>query len=224
MNNSVMIKGTKSGIIVALDKTMDFESLKQKVAEKFREAANFLGSAQMALSFEGRELSLEEQDEILTIIHKNTKLQIMCIVDTDAGKEELFHKSLEDQLMSLHSNTGQFCKGNLRSGQVLESESSIIVIGDVNSGAKVVAKGNVIILGALKGNVFAGAAGNMNSFVVAMEMNPIQIRIGDIIARAPDKPEKKTVKEAKIAFVEDGNIYIEPLNKDILSDISLDES
>jgi septum site-determining protein MinC len=52
-------------------------------------------------------------------------------------------------------------------------------------------------------------------------MNPTQIRIADTIARAPDKPVRAEVKEAKIAFLEEGNIYIEPLNKNILSDINL---
>jgi septum site-determining protein MinC len=52
-------------------------------------------------------------------------------------------------------------------------------------------------------------------------MSPTQIRIADSIARAPDKPVKDEVKEAKIAFLEEGNIYIEPLNKSILQDIRL---
>ena len=51
-------------------------------------------------------------------------------------------------------------------------------------------------------------------------MNPTQIRIADIIARSPD--EKTEVKlETKIAFAEDGNIYIEPLNRKVLDGISL---
>lgn len=221
MNNSVIIKGTKSGIIVVLDSSMDFEELKQNVAAKFKESSKFLGNAAMALSFEGRELSNDEQRKLLDTINANSDLRIVCIVDTDKEKEELFSKSLNERLMELQSNTGQFYKGNLRSGQVLEVESSIIVIGDVNNGAKVVSKGNVIILGSLKGNVFAGASGNSNAFVVALDMEPVQIRIADIIARAPDKKSKEVKREAKIAFVDDGNIYIEALNKSVLNDIHL---
>lgn len=221
MDNAVIIKGTKSGIIVVLDSKMDFTELKSRIAEKFKSSAKFLGNAKMALSFEGRELTNEEQREILDVINENSDLQIVCIVDMDKEKEALLSKSLNDKLLELSTNTGQFYKGNLRSGQVLEVESSIIVIGDVNNGAKIVSKGNVVILGALKGNVFAGAAGNQKSFVVALDMEPVQIRIADIIARAPDKKTKETVKEAKIAFVDEGNIYIETLNKSILSDIHL---
>lgn len=221
MNNSVIIKGTKSGIIVVLDSNMDFEELKQNVATKFKESSNFLGNATMALSFEGRELTNEEQRELLDIINENSNLHIACVIDTDQEKEAMFSKSLNERLMELQSNTGQFYKGNLRSGQVLEVESSIIVIGDINNGAKVVSKGNVIILGSLKGNVFAGASGNSKAFVVALDMEPVQIRIADIIARAPDKKSKEVQREAKIAFVDNGNIYIETLNKSVLNDIHL---
>lgn len=221
MNNSVIIKGTKSGIIVVLDSNMDFEELKQNVATKFKESSKFLGNATMALSFEGRELTNEEQRELLDIINENSNLHIACVIDTDQEKEAMFSKSLNERLMELQSNTGQFYKGNLRSGQVLEVESSIIVIGDINNGAKVVSKGNVIILGSLKGNVFAGASGNSKAFVVALDMEPVQIRIADIIARAPDKKSKEVQREAKIAFVDDGNIYIETLNKSVLNDIHL---
>lgn len=221
MNNSVIIKGTKSGIIVVLDPTMDFNDLKENVAKKFEESKKFLGNAAMALSFEGRELTNDEQREILNVINENSDLHIVCIIDTDKEKEKIFSQSLNDRLMELQSNTGQFYKGNLRSGQVLEVESSIIVIGDVNNGAKVVSKGNIVILGSLKGNAFAGAAGNAKAFVVALDMEPVQIRIADTIARAPDKKSKDVVKEPKIAFVDDGNIYIETLNKSVLNDIQL---
>lgn len=221
MNNSVIIKGTKSGIIVVLDGAMDFKELKENVAVKFKESAKFLGNAAMALSFEGRQLSNEEQRELLDVINENSELHIVCIVDQDEEKEKMFSRSLNERLMELSSNTGQFYKGNLRSGQVLEVESSIIVIGDINNGAKVVSKGNIIILGSLKGNAFAGASGNSKAFVVALDMEPVQIRIADTIARAPDKKSKEVKKEAKIAFIDEGNIYIETLNKSVLNDIQL---
>lgn len=221
MNNPVIIKGNKYGIVVVLDSEMEYESLREKIAEKFRESAKFFDKAQMALSFEGRKLTTEQQRDILNIIAEETKLHVVCVIEDDPKVEEKFKKSLDEKLMELSNTTGQFYKGNLRSGQVLESETSIIVIGDINPGARIVSKGNIIVLGALKGSVFAGASGNTNSFVVALDMNPVQIRIADTIARSPDKPEKIPGKETKIAFLEDGNIYIEPLSKEVINDINL---
>lgn len=221
MNNSVIIKGNKYGIVVVLDPDTNFEDLKQLISEKFKESSKFFDNAKMAISFEGRKLVNEEQREILDIIEENTEMHIVCVIENDTETEETFRKTLDEKLMELSNNTGQFYKGILRSGASIEFESSVIIIGDVNHGARVVSKGNIIVLGSLKGNAFAGACGNTNSFVVALDMSPTQIRIADIIARSPDKPVKSEVKETKIAFLEDGNIYIEPLNKNILNDINL---
>ena len=221
MNNSVIVKGNKYGIVVILDDTLDFEQLKKDLAAKFSESSKFFGDAKMAISFEGRKLSIDEQKEVLDIIAENSSLHIVCVMDNDKGQEEKCKKSLEDKLLELSNRTGQFYKGTLRSGTVAEFETSVIIMGDVNNGARVVSKGNIIILGALKGTACAGATGNTNAFVVALDMSPLQIRIADIIARSPDKPLKDEVKEAKIAFLEEGNIYIEPLNRSVINDINL---
>lgn len=221
VNNSVIIKGNKYGIIVVLNPDVGFEELKELIAEKFKESSKFFENAKMAISFEGRTLTNEEQRDILDIIGKNTDMQIVCVIENDPKTEETFRKTLEQKLMELENNTGQFYKGILRSGASLEFETSVVIIGDVNHGARVVSKGNIIVLGSLKGTAFAGACGNTNSFVVALDMRPTQIRIADTIARSPDKPVQEEAKEAKIAFLEDGNIYIEPLNKSVLNDIRL---
>ena len=223
MDNSVMIKGDKYGIVLVMDKDMPFSDLLEKIAEKFSSAAKFYGNATMAISFKGRKLTVEEEKQILDTIESNTKLNIICVVDTDEERQEMFKKAVEAKLMAQSTGTGQFHKGTLRSGQVLESESSIIILGDVNPGAKVIAKVNVIVLGSLKGTIYAGINGNENAFVVALYMNPVQIRIGDTIARSPDDAisKKNMDMEPKIAFVESGNIYIEKLDKDVLNDIQL---
>jgi len=221
VDNSVIIKGNNYGIIVVLDPELSFDELKEKVANKFKESSKFFKDAKMAISFEGRKLSNEEQRDILDIIGQNTDMHIVCVIDNDPDKEKQFKKTLEQKLMELENNTGQFYKGILRSGTSLEFETSVVIIGDVNHGARVVSKGNIIVLGSLKGTAFAGATGNTKAFVIALDMRPTQIRIADTIARSPDKPVKDAVKEPKIAFLEDGNIYIETLSKSILNDINL---
>lgn len=223
MNNSVIIKGNKYGIVVVLEEEVPFEQLKQDLIEKFQSASKFFDKANMAISFEGRTLSAKEEQELLSIIARHSDLNIVCVIDNDKMREQYFKKAVEEKMAELSAQTGQFYKGTLRSGQILESESSIIVLGDVNPGANVIAKGNIIILGALKGTVYAGANGNEDAFVVALEMAPIQIRIGDTIARCNDnrKKVKQPGSDTMIAFVEDNNIYIEKLDKDILDDIRL---
>ena len=220
MKNSVMIKGNKYGIVVVLDEKEDFQKLKDELKSKFEESSKFFNnSSSMAISFEGKRLSNEEQREILDMIQENTELNIVCVMDSTF--EEQHKQCVEDALNSMKDFTGgQFYKGTLRSGQVLESDSSIIILGDVNPGAKILSAGNVVVLGSLKGTVYAGIKGNPSAFVVALEMFPVQIKIGDIIARCADKPKKSSKPETKIAYVDGENIYIEPLNREVLNDLN----
>ena len=233
MNNAVVIKGTTYGFSVYVDEQADFETISQQVKEKFKESAKFFGAAKMAITFEGKQLTDEEQRMLLDIISENSDVQIVCVIEKNSETEELHRRSLEEHFQEQHmqaldSSNGQFYKGNLRSGQVLETETSIIIVGDVNQGATVTSKGNIIVLGALLGNVYAGAGGNENAFVMALELDPVQIRIADTIARAPDKVgkalwkrEKEKTKEPKIAFRSEGNIFIEPVSRTVLNDIKL---
>lgn len=223
MKNSVIIKGNKYGIVVIFSEDATFEELKSELIEKFKAAAKFFEKANLAISFEGRKLSAEEEKEILDVISANTDLNIVCVVDTDAMREQYFKKAVEEKMEQLSKTTGQFYKGTLRSGQFVESESSLVILGDVNPGANVTAKGNVVILGALKGNVYAGAGGNEDAFVFALEMAPIQIRIAETIARCNDSTYKSKIssKSPMIAFAEGEDIYIEKYDKDIIDDIRL---
>lgn len=238
-----MIKGNKYGITLVLDKELEFAALLELITEKFIESNKFFDAEQqIAISFEGRNLSNEEQSDILTTISENTKLNISYIIDDNIATQTRFKEAIdqiaeppaveepEDQPDTSVPDDGQFYKGTLRSGQSLDANSSIVVVGDVNPGASVVSKGNIIILGCLKGTAYAGCDGNDKAFVVALEMNPMQIRIGNIIARAPDKKKRKAGlkrksirkdNDAKIAFVENENIYIEEITKTLLNDINI---
>lgn len=112
-------------------------------------------------------------------------------------------------------NEGQtkFVKTTLRSGMKIEFKGNVVVIGDVNPGAQIVAYGNVIIMGCLRGVVHAGANGNKDAFVVAYDLNPMQLRIDNLISIAPDEEFQKP-NYPEIAFIKDNFIVIEPyLNK-----------
>ena len=221
MDHSVVIKGSKNGIIVVLDTQADFGTVKEMVAKKFADSSKFLGSCKTAVRFEGRELSQDEEIELLNVIGENSDLDVVCILGEDHERDESFVQAVNKTLMDNSSNIAVFHKGNLRSGQQLDSDQSVIYVGDINPGATISSNGNIIILGALKGTAFAGASGNRDAFVFALDMNPMQIRIADTIARAPDSPERGQVKESKIAFLEDDNIYIESVTKSVLNDLRI---
>lgn len=216
----VVIKGNKSGIRIVLDENLPFDELMEEVKNTFQNSASFLGEAQVAVSFAGRKLTEEQESLLLQNIADYSQLQVVCVVDEDKKREEIFEQTLHEQLITMNANTGQFFKGNLRSGQVMEFETSIVILGDVNAGAQVVSTGNVVILGSLNGTVYAGASGKENAFVVAMKMNPVQIRISDVIARSDDE-KKEVSKEPQIAYLHDGAIYIDSLTRKTLTDIDI---
>ena len=92
----------------------------------------------------------------------------------------------------------------------LESESSIIVIGDVEHGARITAKGNVIVLGELKGSVTAGVSGNAQAVVMAFSMMPFQLRIGNCPIPTNEK-HRRFGRGAMIACIRDGEIAFRPV-------------
>ncbi len=238
MEQSIVIKSNRYGLTVWLDDKSDFETLKRLVGDKFAESKKFFKGAEFAIAFEGRSLTQDEQLILVQEMISHAGIKVPCIVDVDVAKEAVMKQamqSMEQPKVSAEmpgNGDGKFYKGTLRSGQVLESESSIIVLGDVNPGATVVSKGNVVVLGSLKGSIYVGAGGNENTFVAALSMDPMQIRIADHIARNSDGPEKKGKKllskkkdkqdeQPMIAYVDAGNIYIEPITKEVLADINI---
>ena len=163
--------------------------------------------------------SEKDSKELEKALEKETeKFQILedSLTDDDFVEKKEIHETTS----SSSDNTGMFYRGTLRSGQTLETENSLVIIGDVNPGATVIAGGNIIVIGALKGSVAAGSNGNHNAFVMALSMDPIQIQIADIIARSPDtKKGSKLRREAMIAAVMNDQIFIETISKAAIHDI-----
>ena len=231
LEQTVTIKGTKSGIILVLDPGPSFDSILKSIAEKFGEAASFLGKNNMGLLVRGRSLSDGEIDEVVRTIEKNTDLTISCIIDEESDYERLFSGKVSDSEIKTPAmneavmesikdlqDSAFIYKGNLRSGQDISNEKSIIILGDVKPGANVTSFGSIFILGELRGNAFAGASGDKNSIIMALELDPIQLRIAETIAISPEAEKgtkikikrKKLLKDSgsgpEVAYIENGHI------------------
>lgn len=201
---------------VYLDPECTFEELLAEIAAKFKESARFWGNVQIALMLEGRELTAQEEFQVVNTITDNSGIEVLCLIDNDAQRIERCEKALNQKLMELSSHTGQFYKGDLHRGETLESEASIVIIGNVNHGARVTAKGNIIILGELKGTAYAGVSGISSSVIVAMEMAPLQIRIADVSVHYGDKG-KRLGRGFMMASVENCSICVKPIKKSVLN-------
>lgn len=98
----------------------------------------------------------------------------------------------------------------LRSGQKIETEHSLIIVGDINPGAEVVAGGDIIILGSLRGTAHAGAYDETGAgrVIFGLNLQPTQLRIGMVISRGCSSPSKVP----EVARVEGDIIIVEPFN------------
>ena len=212
MKSTVVIKGNKYGMTVILDPEVPFEKLLLDIATKFEESTKFWGSAQMTLTLAGRPLTPEQEFAVVNVITQNSQVEILCLVDQDANRIKRCEKALNEKLLELSATTDQFFRGTLRAGEQLESETSIVVIGDVEKGAKVTARGNVVVLGNLCGTVTAGAAGNEDMVIVALELAPVQLKIGDVVSQFSQKG-KRLGKGPMTVSVENGAMSIKTMKK-----------
>jgi len=91
-------------------------------------------------------------------------------VDQDQSREIIDTSYLPETL---------YIEANLRSGQLVRYPGNVFVLGDVNPSAEIIASGDIIIWGSLRGVVHAGANGDRNSKIIAMDFATGQIRIAD---------------------------------------------
>ena len=212
MDRLVTIRSSRYGLDIELQEKADFEVLLGILSEKFKESARFFKDAKMALSFSGRPLCREEEECILDIISEHTQIDILCVVEQNDKNELLYRSIVEQSLAEKEKREGQFYRGTLRKRQVLESESSIVILGDVEPEARVIAKGSIIVVGTLYGTAHAGADGDRDAFVVALSMQPRRLRIAEAEAkRQIIYQESMSIKGPKIAVIDGNRIYLDPL-------------
>lgn len=224
MKNSVIIKSFPNGIVLHLDPEPDFQELLLDIAVKFKESRSFFKDAGMALSIKGRKLSEEEEKQVLTAISDNSDLRILCIISEDEETNQKFIKAIAQTDFSETSMTGsegQFYKGTLKNGQVLETESSIVILGDVYPGSAIISAKDIIVLGGLYGEAYAGGNGSDGHYVAALEMSPEKLKIGDFKYYSKEKNRWgiKPKIQPKIAYVKNNKIVMDSLTKELLSDL-----
>ncbi|SHG84043.1 septum site-determining protein MinC [Thermosyntropha lipolytica DSM 11003] len=168
----------------------NFEDYIRFLTQKFSSNPRLFAGSKVV--FRGEGLNFLSHEEIAA-------LQKLCL---DYGMV------LNNNPSSLEKGAGQdvIIYRNIRSGQKIFSEGSVIVWGNVHESAEIIAARDIIILGKLEGIVHAGFYGDKNSIVFALQMAPGQIRIADKFSRAPADYTPKDYPE--IAYLEEDTICI----------------
>ncbi|MCM1984218.1 septum site-determining protein MinC [Lyngbya confervoides] len=81
--------------------------------------------------------------------------------------------------------TPLFLTKTIRSGSEIQHGGHIFLLGDVNPGGTIIADGDIVIWGRLRGVAHAGASGDRGACIMALRMEPTQLRIANKVARAP---------------------------------------
>ncbi len=117
----------------------------------------------------------------------------------------LGYKTIESEIIQELAEP-LYLKNTIRSGVEICHPSTIIIMGDVNPGASIISHGDVLIWGTLKGIAHAGATGNHEAVIMALKMQPTQLRIADLVATASTLPTDEYI--AEIAYISSEGIKI----------------
>ncbi len=210
MKDKVRLKSYTKGIKIVIDEDAQMDEILSEIADKFKDSEKFFGKAKLAVTFEGRKNTIEEENIILDKIKETSTVHIVCVVSSESN--EPFERAIHSVEQILSEDTAQFYRGNLTDKALLETEQSIIILGNIKKGSSVVSKKDIIVLGTLEGSAYAGVDGNPH-FVAALSMTPETLRIGDLKGKTKAKGlwGRKKQTAPQIAYIKDEEITVEDL-------------
>ena len=202
-NNCVSINLKKDQIVVKIAEDAEQKRIISELSRKISDLKKLYKDEKTPIRIVGKVLKNKEIYEIQELI----KEQIDVEIDFDMPKSLGLSSITRTFKQEIAISETKFHRGSLRSGQRLETEGSIVIIGDVNSGAEVIASDNIVVVGTLRGLAHAGAKGNKNAIIAAGKLDAVQIRISNIVKEI-DRDEEPLHKQAYI-FVDNDKIVID---------------
>lgn len=216
MNTPLLMKGIGDGLLVTVPQGT-WSTVRPSLLLAIDERSDFFRGANVALQMSDRALSaadlgglrdeLSEREIVLTAILATSDQTRVASADLGLALE-ISRSNLEQdsELDPIEPDLGggeaMLIRRTLRSGHVIRHPGHVVVIGDINPGAEVVAGGNVVVWGRIRGVVHAGATGDTNAVVCALDLAPTQLRIGTQISISPERkgkprPEMAMLKEGQ---------------------------
>ena len=216
---AVQIKGIKEGILVTI-RADEWESVIDALNQKIGEQIAFFQGAKLALDIGNVLVSASQLGRIRDELSEQGISLWALLATSERSIDNAKSLGLKIELPKPTAASNRrtepvipdgepavFLHKTLRSGTKISYQGNIIVLGDVNPGAEIIATGNVIIWGRLSGTVHAGAMGNTDACICAMDLNPTQLRIADYITIPP---KRKGKPQPEIATVDGDKIIAKP--------------
>lgn len=196
-----IIKGTREGLSILIPASLEIHEVIEQLRARLHATQHFFEGAVVNVLAENRDLQPAEKREIAKAVEEfglvmgNNRIYKPEPKAVNAVNE---NELLEDTLL---------IRRTLRSGQRVQYDGNVVVLGDVNPGAEIVCSGDILVLGSLRGVAHAGCNGNVRATVFALRLEPTQLRIANYISRSPDEDLPQPVGP-ELARVTDNMIQI----------------
>lgn len=191
MKNCITINTKKDSIVIKIDENAEQDEIMQELNQKLVELKKLYKEDDTPITVTGKVLKNKEIDQIQEEINKNINVKVFF----DSPRILGLHGIKKTFNKDIATSETKFHKGALRSGQRIEFEGSLVVLGDVNDGAEVIASENIVVLGALRGLAHAGAKGNNDAMIAASSIESQQIRISNVVKEIErDEINKEEIK------------------------------
>jgi len=177
MRNPVGINMKKDEIVVRISEGAEYKEIMECLNKKIPALRKLYKTEKTPIFVMGKVLKNKEINEIKELIQANIDVEVTF----DSPKVLGLHGIKKTFEKEIENSETKFYKGSLRSGQKIEFEGSIVVLGDVNAGSEVIAGENIAILGVLRGLAHAGAKGNKKAIIATNLIDSPQIRIANIV-------------------------------------------
>lgn len=201
MRNPVGINMKKDEILVRISEGAEFNEIIECLNKKIPALKKLYKTEKTPIFVMGKVLKNKEIKEIKKLIQENIDVE----VNFDSPKVLGLHGIKRTFEQEINNSETQFYKGSLRSGQKIEFEGSLVVLGDVNAGAEVIAGENIVVLGVLRGLAHAGAKGNKKAIIASNLIESPQIRISNIVKEMEKEDQEQNYR---CAFVDEKNEII----------------
>ncbi len=211
MSAPIAIKGGKDGLRLMLAEDAGWDEVLTALRSQLELGTEFFHGAELTIDVGDRALHEDELEALLTLMHEHGLQPGTLATNSREGRSAGRAAGISTRPTNRHVAVQQrpaeadgalLVTRTLRSGQVLRHHGHVTIIGDVNPGAEVIAGGSIVVWGRLRGTVHAGALGDTNAQVCALELLPSLLRIAEFMARTPDQrpggPEAARIKDGQI--------------------------
>lgn len=194
MRNPVGISMKKDEIVVRISEGAEFIEIMECLNKKIPALKKLYKTEKTPITVVGRVLKNKEITEVKNLIQENINVE----VNFDSPKVLGLHGIKKTFEQEINNSETKFHKGSLRSGQKIEFEGSLVILGDVNAGAEVIAGENIVVLGVLRGLAHAGAKGNKKAIIASNLIESPQIRISNIVKELEKEEQEQNYRCAFI--------------------------